>query len=211
VNFDQNGGEAGNFRASAAEPQNVDDLFIPGIPGPGTDNIAAEALTFVEIPQAGIYTMVVNSDDGFRVTSGTTNNPTQIELGKYDGGRGAADSEFYFRATQPGVYFMRLLYFEGGSDARVEWFTVNADGTRALVGGTQPGALKAFRVRTVAEPTGSTNNITSIARSGNSVVITYTGTLKSAATVTGPYTTVLGASSPHSATIGPANQFFIAE
>src|SRR5687768_14807641 len=69
VNFDQNAGEGGHFRASAAAPQDVADDFIPGIPGQGTDNIAAEALTFLEIPQAGIYTMVVNSDDGFRVTA----------------------------------------------------------------------------------------------------------------------------------------------
>jgi hypothetical protein len=211
VNFDQNAGEAGNFRASATPPQDVADNFIPGIPGQGTDNIAAEARAFVEIPAAGLYTMVVNSDDGFRVTVGTATNPTQVELGKFDGGRGAADSEFYFRATQAGVYFFRLLYFEGGSDASVEWFTVNPDGSRALVNGTQTGSLKTFRTRTVPEPGGPVNNISSIARVNNTVVITYTGTLKSSTTVTGPYTAVSGANSPHSVPIGAGNQFFIAE
>ncbi len=155
VNFDQAAGEAGNFKVSADAPLNVEDKNIPGIPGTGggDDNISAQALTFLDL-QPGVYTMAVNSDDGFQVSAGTTNSPTQVILGKYDGGRGTADSEFYFKIDKAGVYFFRLLYFEGGSGASVEWFTVNKDGSRALVGGSQTGAVKAYRTRTVAEPTG---------------------------------------------------------
>lgn len=154
VNFDQNLGEAGNFRASGENELAVADEAIPGIPGinSGTDEVAGEALAYVEIPQAGVYTMVVNSDDGFQVSVGNAANPTFQILGKFDAGRGQADTSFFFRVENPGVYLFRLLYFEGGGDARVEWFTVNANGTRALVNGTQTGALKAFRTRTVAEP-----------------------------------------------------------
>jgi len=69
VNFDQNAGDAGWFNGSAAPPLNVYDEVIPGIPGTtaSTDYIAGEARTFLEFTQPGLYTMVVNSDDGFQV------------------------------------------------------------------------------------------------------------------------------------------------
>ncbi|MCI0536301.1 MAG: hypothetical protein L0Z50_13860, partial [Verrucomicrobiales bacterium] len=154
VNFDQGPADAGRFNSAAEGALAVVDEAIPGIPGTdGTnDNVAGEALAFLEIPQAGLYTMVVNSDDGFQVSAGTANNPSAYVLGQFDAGRGAADTVFYFKVDQPGVYFFRLLWFEGGGGANVEWFTVNADGTRALVNGGQTGALKAFRKRSVPEP-----------------------------------------------------------
>ncbi|MBL9166561.1 MAG: hypothetical protein JNN07_02330 [Verrucomicrobiales bacterium] len=207
VNFDQRPGPAGNFREGVDEPQNVPDVLMPGISGPG-DNIAGEALTFLEFTAAGLYQMVVNSDDGFRVSAGPSSNPTQLTLSQFDGGRGAADSVFYFRVDKVGVYPFRLLWFEGGGDASVEWFTVNADGSRALVGGTQPGSVSAFRQRTEA-PAGG---IQSIARQADGkVTITFSGTLKSATTVTGPYEAVQGAVSPLSVTPGDSQRFYRAE
>ena len=153
VNFDQAAGSAGNFNAGATAPANVPDDFIPGIPGTtgSTDNIAAESLAYLELP-AGLHTMVVNSDDGFQVSTGNADNPTYQVLGTFDAGRGAADTAFYFNVEEAGVYLFRLLWFEGGGGASVEWFTVNEDGSRALVGGEQTGALTAYRTRTVPEP-----------------------------------------------------------
>jgi hypothetical protein len=158
----QASGEAGNFRASGAGELAVADEAIPGIPGLGaannTDWVVGETRAFIEIPAAGLYTMVVNSDDGFRLTVGTTNNPTAQVLGVFDGGRGSSDSLIYFNVTQPGVYFFRLVWMEGGGGANVEWFSVNNNGTRALVNGTQTGALRAFRRRTVSEPVPAVSN-----------------------------------------------------
>ncbi len=210
VNFDQVAGPAGNFRDTAEGSDQVADTYIPGIPDghPSNDNIAAEALTFVEIPAAGVYTMVVNSDDGFQVSVGNTNNPTFLVLDKFDAGRGQADSVFYFKADAAGVYFFRLLWFEGGSDARVEWFTVNDDGTRALVNGTQTGALKAYRTRTVPEPAlPSTQPTVSVERLGASVKVTFTGTLQRAESVTGPFTD-LQVSSPAEVPATSGSGFF---
>ena len=154
VNFEQDGGAAGNFSANAAPPQDVADEGIPGIPGTAalpTDNIAAEALAYLEL-QPGFYTMVGNSDDGFQVSMGNADNPTYLVLGLFDGGRGSADTVFFFAVEEAGVYLFRLLWFEGGGGANVEWFTVNPDGSRALVNGTQTGSISAFRTRTVPEP-----------------------------------------------------------
>ncbi|MEW6161572.1 MAG: PA domain-containing protein, partial [Verrucomicrobiota bacterium] len=82
INWNQDSGigaEQGNFRADSVVP--MPDAPIPGIPGATTlanrttDDIAAEIVTYIEIPQAGFYTMGVNSDDGFRVTAAETAGP----------------------------------------------------------------------------------------------------------------------------------------
>ena len=215
VNFDQASGEAGNFKASGLAELSVNDDAIPGIPGlnGSTDNIAGQALAFLEIPAAGLYTMVVNSDDGFQVSVGTTNNPKAQILGQFDGGRGSSDTRFYFEAPKAGVYLFRLLWMEGGGGANVEWFTVNADGTRALVNGTQAGALRSFRRRTVSEPGGGTTTplvFTGIVRNANgSLTLTWTGggTLQSSPSINGPWTDVTGATSPLTLTPDQATQF----
>lgn len=215
VNFDQASGEAGNFKASGLAELSVNDDAIPGIPGlnGSTDNIAGQALAFLEIPAAGLYTMVVNSDDGFQVSVGTTNNPKAQILGQFDGGRGSSDTRFYFEAPKAGVYLFRLLWMEGGGGANVEWFTVNANGTRALVNGTQAGALRSFRRRTVGEPGGGTTTplvFTGIVRNANgSLTLTWTGggTLQSSPSINGPWTDVTGATSPLTLTPDQATQF----
>lgn len=58
---------------------------------------------------------------------------------------------------------------------------------------------------------GGSGAISSIALDSGSVIIEYSGTLKSSSSVTGPYTPVAGASSPHSVTPNEAQAFFIAE
>lgn len=215
VNLEQSGADAGNFRGSSTiAEQAVADETIPGIPGNtgSLDNIAGEALAYVEIPAPGVYSMVVNSDDGFQVSVGNATNKTFVVLGKFDGGRGASDSVFYFRAEKAGVYLFRLLWFEGGGGASVEWFTILANGSRALVGGEQTGALEAFRTRTVAEPAlPSAGAISRIGLASGKVTIEYTGTLKSAAAVTGPYTPVVNANTPYTVDPTAAHQFFLAE
>ncbi len=181
VNMDEAGGAVGNFTASATAPQDVQDDLLPGIPGTtgSTDNIAAEALTYLEL-QPGVYQMVVNSDDGFEVTTGiksaTVAEMKFLSLGLFDAGRGATDTLFTFTVQQAGVYFFRLLWFEGGGGANVEWFTVNANGSRALVNGTQTGSIKAFRTRTVAEPTlPSTSTTLTVTRSAGNITIAWVG------------------------------------
>lgn len=67
------GVEIGDF-TSASTPS-APDQPIPGIPGfttqagNNTDNIAADVRTYVEFPNAGVYFLGVNSDDGFNVTA----------------------------------------------------------------------------------------------------------------------------------------------
>jgi hypothetical protein len=130
-------------------------------------------------------------------------------LGQFNAGRGSSDTLFYFSVQQPGVYLFRLVYFEGGGGASVEWFTVNPNGTRALVNGTQTGALKSFLRRTVAEPSlPATTPTLGVARQGGNMVLTYTGTLQSADSVNGPYAAVAGATSPLTVTPAGGQKFY---
>ncbi|MBX3746649.1 MAG: hypothetical protein KF833_15175 [Verrucomicrobiae bacterium] len=141
INFSQfEGTEFGTF---------VPDLGMPGIPGllGGTDSIAVSITTAIEFPAAGTYTMIVNSDDGFETAVGANpNDILALRLGGFDGGRGAADTEFTFEIQAPGFYAFRTLYYEGGGDASIEWSSVLPDGTRALINDTanHPNALRAF-------------------------------------------------------------------
>lgn len=216
VNFDEDLGAQGNFTINAAPPQDVAEEAIPGIPvdtAVDNNNIAAECLTYLEL-QPGVYQMVVNSDDGFEVTTGIKSaNVAEMKflsLGRFDGGRGAADTVFYFTVEQAGVYFFRLLWFEGGGGANVEWFTVNPNGSRALVNGTQTGSLRAFRTRTVAEPALPTEapELT-ISLSGGNITIAWegAGTLEESTSLT-TWTAVAGAANPYTTAASGAAKFY---
>jgi hypothetical protein len=151
INFEQTGANAGNLNPS--------DL-IPGIPGAGghTDNIAMEAAAMLEL-KAGRHRFGVNSDDGFRFTLGVGANPKDafaIQLGVFDGGRGAANTEFEFDVEADGIYAARLIWFEGNGGASVELYSQNppaSTGTRILVNNrNNANAVKAYLPPPVTKP-----------------------------------------------------------
>ncbi len=149
INFNEfDGGSFGNF---------TPDLGLPGIPGNtgSTDNVAATAVTALEFPSAGTYTMIVNSDDGFTTTVGK--NPVDVfalKLGEFEGGRGASDTVFTFFVEAPGFYGFSTLWYEGSGDANIEWVVLTPDGTRVLVNdtATDPQAIKAYQLPAAAVP-----------------------------------------------------------
>lgn len=150
VNYNQDApGNAGNFNSNSG----FEDKLIPGIPGieGGADNIAAEILTFLDLP-AGLVRMGVNSDDGF-LTSVVV-DPTDkfpLRLGFFDGGRGAADTLFEVVVEKAGVYPFRTIWEEGQGGANLEWFSVAEDGKKILINDKgNPSAIKAYRVATGA-------------------------------------------------------------
>jgi hypothetical protein len=149
INWDRDIATAvhGNFTAN----NGYTDTPQPGFPSAsGTyDNSGEEILTFVQFPAAGFYTMGVNSDDGFRLSTGTNLKDAfkSVTLGVFNGGRGASDSLFKFNVEKAGIYPMRLLYENGTGDANLEWFTVQPDGTKILLNdpaSTNTSGIKAF-------------------------------------------------------------------
>ncbi len=351
INTGGNGGEVGDFQ-STSTPAHADDP-IPGMPGTGAaahnlDNIAAELVTYVEFPTAGVYFLGVNSDDGFNVTgtdqppannlalvvNGTSaagsyatasggngdggvfrpitapitgklvyalpadacspiTNTNEIRgnialidravctfsskvqaakdagaiavviansrdpgssdgifpivmtgvsvdlpavmiskpdgakikaalaegvtvtltpdatpsLGQFNAGRGASDSIFAVNVTQPGVYPLRTVWFEGGGGANLELFSVTSTGEKILLNDrTNPKALKTFRARTGFNPQPQLT----ISRSGAQITISWTngGVLESSDKVDSGYTPVANASNPYTTTASKAAQFY---
>ena len=142
-----------DFKNEAGQTANFFNDFpfsVIGIPGPtleNEDNAALEVLTFLEFPQVGFYRLGVNSDDGFRLTTGlNARDRLSVVLGEYDGDRLAADSILRIYVPQVGIYPFRLIWENGTGPASLEWFTVLEDGTRVLINDTAtPGAVLAYR------------------------------------------------------------------
>ena len=99
--------------------------------------------TVVRVPEAGFYTFGFNSDDGFLTTLGNDKLDT-IKLGEFNGGRGAATTSYSVYFESPGDYAMQSLWYEGGGDANLEWFTIEPD--MALLNDTANGGLQTFAV-----------------------------------------------------------------
>ncbi len=93
----------------------------------GTDNIAAEALTYLLLPK-GQVTMGVTSDDGFQLQIGAANpgdrySSNAVVVEYFNAGRSHNDSIVTFTVQEAGLYAARLLYFQAGGGASVEWYS----------------------------------------------------------------------------------------
>ena len=133
-----------------------DELPFPGLPGAqtqdqGTGNATMDIETYIEFPAAGVYTMGVNSDDGFKLsTAPGVGDVLGLVCGSFDGGRGASDTLFTLLIQQAGIYPVRLLWENGNGGCNVEWFSVDS-GEKILVNDTtNPKALKAYQTTTAA-------------------------------------------------------------
>ena len=135
VNFSQealDGGTAGYFEG---------DLVIPGHSADfGSDNFAMEAIAYLDLP-AGVTRFGVRCDDGYKLASSGAPNAGTAPLAFHNGG--PADETFDIVVPQAGVYAFRLVWYERGGGAHVEWFTVNrTTGDRTLVNAT--GGIPAY-------------------------------------------------------------------
>jgi hypothetical protein len=154
--------EIGNFQSTSTPA--FADTPIPGIPGTdpestaNLDSVAAEIIGHLEL-SAGLHRLGVNSDDGFRVTAGSDpRNPANVLLGEFNGGRGSSDTLFYVLVETAGIYPVRLLWYEGGGGANVEFFSVlqaNPDAALQLIpinARGETGALTSYATTTAALP-----------------------------------------------------------
>lgn len=138
INWNQDeGGQAGAFG---------DEQTIPQIPGWGdsSDGIVAEILTYLEL-ERGFHQLGVNSDDGFSLSFGP--NPKDVlgvVAGQFNGNRGASDTLFNIVVPEDGLYPARLLWWEGGGGANIEFFSIK-NGRKILVNSDDPDAIKAYR------------------------------------------------------------------
>jgi hypothetical protein len=150
VNYSQNG-------PGSAEGYFPDDALIPGLDSPanGSDDIAMEIRAYLDLP-AGFFRFGVRCDDGYKIVSGTAlNDLNTTPLAFHNGG--PADEMFDFVVPQAGLYPFRMVWYERGGGAFVEWFSVDRiTGTRTLINDPNTStALKAFASLS-APPTGVT-------------------------------------------------------
>lgn len=142
----EQGAERGSFQGPA-----YPDALFPGLAH--NFNIAVEFVTYLELTP-GRYRMGVNSDDGFVALSGVhPRDLLSVPLGRFDGGRGAADTLFQFEVTEAGLYPFRLLYYQGDGDGNVEWFMSDllTDAKTLINDRTTNTAIRAWRKLTVPE------------------------------------------------------------
>jgi len=141
---------------------------FPGIPGASahTDKFAVEVVAFLELPagdttfgvSVGTDRTDVNDDDNYQAFVGLS--PQDFfgtKVGEFQ--RNAPpfqqntrnENQWTVTAPVAGVYPFRLLYWQGGRGANLNWYTVAADGERILVNDTaNPRAVRAFTRSSVA-------------------------------------------------------------
>jgi len=180
-NPNHTGAEIGNFQDDSygAWPYgDHPDEAIPGIPGTGvannyTDNIAAEIFAYLNFPTAGYYRFGVNSDDGFKMQVGTPGQTNGTVVFTTDVGKGSSDIPFSVNVPQAGLYPVRLVYYNGGGGANLEYFTYDDTGTKIAVNDTNnPASIKAYyKVTTTSQGP----NITSATVSAGQITIQWTG------------------------------------
>ena len=117
------------------------NVTYPGFKmGVEIDDFVVEATGSITIPTPGVYTFGVNSDDGFSLTVGSFTS-------SFAGMRGATDTLGTCNFTNAGTYPVRLVAFQGGGGAEVEFFAARGSFTAwsrtnfALVGDVTRGGL----------------------------------------------------------------------
>lgn len=232
VNFEQSGVPDGLIHDNQPDPRNAFELIVPGLPGLGSvgnpqDNVVGEARAFIEFPQPGLYLMGVNSDDGFQLTVASSEGGRDVVTGpnvqviaSLNVGRGIDDNNVQdlmpIFVPQAGVWPFRLLWYEGNGGAAVEWYQTDKRNAIGLINDPlHSNTLRAFRSRSaqpaapeVAPCAAVTEPTIAVSRTATGITLRFEGTLQQADEVTGPYTDVTGATSPHNVTADQARRFF---
>ncbi|MGB1789727.1 MAG: PA14 domain-containing protein [Limisphaerales bacterium] len=137
---------AGNFNTG----NGLEDEKIPGIPGWGgsNDGIACEYLALLQLDR-GVYTLGVNSDDGFSAAfCANFSDVLAQQVGYFDGARGSSDSLFEFFVEKPGLYPFRVSWWSNDGNANIELFSVIPGVGKTLINDPDvEGSIKAYTVK----------------------------------------------------------------
>ncbi len=139
INYSQTG-------PGSADGYFPEDAGIPGLAETGVnDDLAMEITTYLDLP-AGTYRFGTRSDDGYKVqVVDDFSNRSATPLAFHNGG--TADETYEFVVAQGGLYRFRMVWYERGGGANVEWFSTDfaATPTRTLINDpATSGAIKAY-------------------------------------------------------------------
>jgi len=143
-----------NYLGSGTSANFANDLPFPTQTiGADFDDFAIEATSSIIVPSAGNWTFGVNSDDGFLLE---LTRDGVVFTSQFAGPRGPANTLATFNLPSAGSWSARLVMFERGGGAQVEFFaapgsfTSFSAGAFRIVGDTASGGLEARRGLTVA-------------------------------------------------------------
>jgi hypothetical protein len=145
INYDDASGTTGFFagdRQVATPPLGVRKGSFAA---DGDDNFILRSMGLIHIPTAGIWSFVVNSDDGFflRMGAGST------EVSQFPNPRALGATTNHVYIPSPGYYPYDLIYFEWGGGALVEFFAFGPGQAAPRLVGDPSGILRVYQGGTV--------------------------------------------------------------
>jgi hypothetical protein len=189
---------AGAIAVVVANNRDVDHAegIFPIEMGAGAAGYQDIPAVMISMPDAVKIKAALGQGVSVSITPDTT--PT---VGRFNEGRGASDTLFDFVVTQAGAYPMRLVWFEGGGGANVEWFSVLPGTNEKILLNDRgnPAALKTYRARTAA-PARPQFNLPTLTAGSITLSWTGTGTLEEAGSITGPWAATASQSNPQTVT-----------
>mgnify|MGYP003574927479 FL=1 len=137
INFNQAEMDAGEIPG---------DVLVPGIDPffNGDDDFAVEIQGYLDL-SAGAHRFGVNSDDGYKLTFGTSISDLTAPPIAFRNG-GTANHVFDFIVPEAGLYPFRLVWYERGGGAHLEFTSVNDEtGEKTLINDPNvPTAIKSY-------------------------------------------------------------------
>jgi hypothetical protein len=169
-------------------------------------NVRIPVLVIAESYGAGLLKSYLTNGTPVTATIRSDVNP---RLAEWDGpkGFGAVDVTFGFAVPQAGIYPLRLVSGQEAGNANLEWFSIQADGTRILMNDTSsPDALRTFRARTAVQQ--PVFNVPAFA--GGSVSISWTGSgiLQETTSLGGSWSTSPSQNNPQTVAATSGNKFY---
>jgi len=169
INFEREALPFDVVNAAAEVLWNFTPEAFPGIPGVGghTTKFVAEAVAFLELPagettfgvSVGTDRTDVNDDDSYVVSVGAVPRDFfATKVGEFERDAPAFSSDTHnenqwtVSAPRAGVYPFRLVYWQSGRGANLQFYTVLSSGERLLVNDSADArAIKAFRRSSTAD------------------------------------------------------------
>ena len=163
INYDDSSGTSGLFpgdRQIATPPLSASKgSFSAG----AEDDFAMRAIGFIQVTNPGVWSFVVNSDDGFQLRLGTN----QQVVSAYLDPRAPAATTNRVNLPIAGYYPFELIFFEFGGGALVEFFAFGPGQPVPKLVGDASGVLRVYQTGTEVRLT--------ITRSGNQAILRWPG------------------------------------
>jgi hypothetical protein len=197
----------------------TNDEAIPRLASPAfaLEGVVVEILTYVDLA-AGYHQLGLYTEGGHKITAGF--RPTDAVLSLLDNSVNTNTVPSYYArnrlfdvvAQHSGYYPIRVLWFQSNhreeAGMMLELYSVSNKQLHLMNSATDPDSVRAYRAGALLNSATVTTPVAA-QRSGNNVVVTYTGMLQWANELRGPWYDYADSSqSPVTIAIAPGSKFF---